>query len=509
MEDNAERRTKPRLTEVSTELSSFYIQNEYVDMRALTVNPMIPTGNNDGQQSHDGDEALKQLYFYRAVFAEGAPDCCGGGDFPRPPGATTGATVAAQAYYFLMRVVMVAALGLFVYFFIIPEYPLLRYTLNLPSILATLACLAGTFVLPSKFKAAADEIAAAAATTTTTTTPRPAAAEAAEAAGGTSPDDDDDDDDDDESRRARRRLLDLEGITWAGRRALSFIAAWLVIGVGASIGGAVRNPYDLGKFDGGASAGVYSFFINLIITCATLPTLGAIFFVLALDVARIKKEIATLEEGAQDMSLTLEAYQRSQGYIEGISGGTKRSLAAVAAIALYSVAGLVVSIYYNSEGRVVGDDNNVVEIFSDIGAFAVLGKEAFLFFAFLSLAVIVNDAADDVCTEVYLWPATAAASGDEEMGAGSNVEIVGSGAGRSDLTATLRQRRVELLAQATTFVGPKQRKHRGDSWGRLAASHAGGISFKVLGVRWTSASFTALLLSSGASVLSVLAGSYT
>ena len=92
-------------------------------------------------------------------------------------------------------------------------------------------------------------------------------------------------------------------------------------------------------------------------TCATLPTLGAIFFVLALDVARIKKEIATLEEGAQDRSLTLEAYQRSQGYIDGISGGTKRSLAAVAAIALYNVAGLVAYVYYNSEERIYEEDH--------------------------------------------------------------------------------------------------------------------------------------------------------
>ena len=90
---------------------------------------------------------------------------------------------------------------------------------------------------------------------------------------GTSPDDNDHDD---ESRRARWRLLDLEDINWAGRRALIFTAAWLVIGVGASIGFAVRNPDALGKFDGSASAGVYSFFIYLIITCATLPTLGAI-----------------------------------------------------------------------------------------------------------------------------------------------------------------------------------------------------------------------------------------
>ena len=181
----------------------------------------------DAQQPQQ-QRALEQLCFYRALFAEGAPDCCGGGDFPRPPGTTTGATVAAQAYYFMMRVAMVAALGWFLYFFIF-GWKILRCTLWLPKITAVMACLAATFVLPSKFKAAADEIGAAA----ITTTPRPAAAEAAEAAVGTSPDDnDDDDDDDDESRRVRRRLLDLEGINWAGRRALIFTAAWLVLGVG-------------------------------------------------------------------------------------------------------------------------------------------------------------------------------------------------------------------------------------------------------------------------------------
>ena len=244
---------------------------------------------------------------------------------------------------------------------------------------------------------------------------------------------------------------------------------------------------------GGASAGVFYFFIYLFLTCATLPTLGAIFFVLALDVARIKKEIATLEEGALDRSLTLEAYQRSQGYIDGISGGTKRSLAAVAAIALYNVAGLVAYIYYNSEGA-FGDDDEAWEIVRDLLFFVILGKEACLFFAFVYLAVVVNDAADDVCTEVYLWPA-AAASDDEEAAAG--------GSNDADI------RRLKIIAQATTFVGPKQRKHRGDSWGRLAASHAGGISFKVLGVRWTSAYFAALLVSSGASLLSGLAQRYS
>jgi uncharacterized membrane protein YdbT with pleckstrin-like domain len=72
-----------------------------------------------------------------------------------------------------------------------------------------------------------------------------------------------------------------------------------------------------------------------------------------------------------------------------------------------------------------------------------------------------------------------------------------------------RKAEEEERRQATTFVGPKQRKHRGDSWGRLAASHAGGISFKVLGVRWTSAYFAALLVSSGSSVLNGLVQRYS
>ena len=242
----------------------------------------------------------------------------------------------------------------------------------------------------------------------------------------------------------------------------------------------------------GSAEAAQLFFDIFLATCGTTPTLGAILFVLALDVARARKEIRGLEASAQDMSLTLEAYQRSQGYIEGISGGTKRSLAAVAAIALYNVAGLVAFIYYRSEGA-LGDDESR-EIARDLLNIAYLGKEACLFFAFVYLAVVVNDAADDVCTEVYLWPA-AAASNDEEAAAGGSNDV--------DI------RRLKIIAQATTFVGPKQRKHRGDSWGRLAASHAGGISFRVLGVRWTSTYFAALLLSSGASLLSGLARMYT
>ena len=100
----------------------------------------------DAQQQQQ-QRALEQLCFYRALFAEGAPDCCGGGDFPRPPGTTTGATVAAQAYYFLVRVAMVVALGLYVILFI-DNLNIMRYAVFLPVIRASLACRAATYVPP-------------------------------------------------------------------------------------------------------------------------------------------------------------------------------------------------------------------------------------------------------------------------------------------------------------------------------------------------------------------------
>ena len=113
--------------------------------------------------------------------------------------------------------------------------------------------------------------------------------------------------------------------------------------------------------------------------------------------------------------------------------------------------------------------------------------------------MVVNDAADDVCTEVYLWPTTGKGKEGEKGGidleAGVNMQNV-------------RQRKFEILNQATMFVGPKERRHRGRSWQRLVAPKAGGIAFRVLGVRWTRGLFVALLLSASASLISGIARNY-
>jgi hypothetical protein len=487
------------IAERSSELPLMHIQNESVDTRArgLTINPMIQTKSDDdesgvgegtgengdgrdsgltavelgsgeeetGQSQPDNNDAqqqaLKQLLFYRALFAEDAPRCFGGGDFPRPPGTTTPVIRATQVYYVLIRVAMVATLGLFTFFFAVIPQNIWRYGLNLPSILATSACLASSFILPSKLKGVA----------------------AAAVAVGKSPDDDDG-----ESRRARRRLLDVEDINWAGRKGCIFFTLWFVAGVSFSICLGVLHSQKYGL-----ARGIQAFFVFIALTCPTSPR--GMCFVLALDIARIKKEIADLLESARDRSLTLEAYQRSQDYIQDISASLKQNLATVAVIALYNTVGLLIFLYYNSEGLLDKGDG----LLFDFVWMVLLGKEASLFFIFVYLAVVVNDAADDVCTEIYLWPT--AASDEEE--AGSDVEA-GGGLAKRELIATRRQRRVELIAQATTFVGPRQRKYRGRSWWRLAAQHSGGISFTLLGVRWTSKYFIALIMSAGASVLSGL-----
>ena len=104
---------------------------------------------------------------------------------------------------------------------------------------------------------------------------------------------------------------------------------------------------------------------------------------------------------------------------------------------------------------------------------AAMGKEACLFFAFVYFAMTVNDAANDVNTEVYLWPTSGEEDGDADR----------------------RRRKLEILTQGRSYVGPKKRKNRGTSWRRVVAHEAGGIRFDVLGIRWTTKKTLALALS--------------
>ena len=343
----------------------------------------------------------------------------------------------------------------------------------LPICLGFLACLVSSLTLPSKFKAAADDIVA-----------------------GTSP----------SPRRRRKRgsrpPLDLDDIDWAGRRAGCFAAAWLIIGI---IGFGVHyNDMTL------LLIGIFGFFM-------ALPSLCGIFFVYALDVSKIKKEIRELEMRTRDMSLTLKDYKRSQRYIEGVSG-TRRSQFLLSAVALYNLVGLLAHVYSYleqlQEGNIPAGAGDADHIDGYFFLTFFFGKEASLFLAFAYLAMVVNDAADDVCTEVYLWPTSEGGNdekdedGNDDEDDNEEEEDQDMGTGVSDALADRRRRRVEIIAQMSTFVGPRQRKHRGESWRRVSAPKAGPISFDVLGVRWTSSYVQALLVSLGTALLGALTKRY-
>ena len=235
------------------------------------------------------------------------------------------------------------------------------------------------------------------------------------------------------------------------------------------------------------------FIIYFLWVCSTAPTLSAIFFISALDTAKTKKEIRKLDERARDMSLTLNEYEKSQQCIEGINNHFSPRMIGLTVVALYNAVGYLVILFHTDRGEDDDEDDDKSEsgiILYDTFKFAQLCKEACLFLGFVYLAMVVNDAADDVWTEVYLWPSTATSI---EEGEG------GMEAGAKDALADRLQRKFQIIAQATTVAGPKQREYRGTSWRRLAANKAGGIGVRVLGVRWTSSAVLALLLSFGTS----------
>ena len=262
------------------------------------------------------------------------------------------------------------------------------------------------------------------------------------------------------------------------------MVVWFVVG----IMGTIWVTMQIQRRYGSAEA-AQLFFDIFLATCGTTPTLGAILFVLALDVARARKEIRGLEASAQDMSLTVIQYDRSRGYIEGIARGTQGNMRTLSGIALLNIAGYLALVLLSMNSK-------QIDKAAYLTYFAIMGKEGCLFVAFAYLAMIVNDAADDVTTEVFLWPSS---SGEEEGEAAAAEEAT------ELLLANRRQRKVEILAQATNFVGPKERRHRGKLWMRFVAFKAGPIGFKVMGVRWTSTNVLALAFSVVASVVGSIA----
>lgn len=325
-----------------------------------------------------------------------------------------------------------------------------RWALTLPITLGILSAIVSTFIiLPKRMQHAIDDVTRALGAVTVS--------------------------------RGARPPLDSKDINWASMHALTYGFFWLIFGVAAGINMTITNPK--------AEQGPWVF----VVTIGTIPALAGTFFMFALDAAKVKTEIRRLKKSAQNMTLTLHEYQISQEYIEDISISTSIPLMLLTFVAVINGVGYIVSLFTVTAGHlnhtVIKDQS--VDLAEDLVWFAYMGKEACLFYTFTYLAMVVNNAADDVCTEVYLWPTTGGNDGAGTMEAGEK-----------DVLDERLYRKLQIIAQATTFAGPKDRKYRASCW-RLCAPTAGGITFEVLGVRWTPKLMVALILSLGSAVVGV------
>ena len=247
---------------------------------------------------------------------------------------------------------------------------------------------------------------------------------------------------------------------------------------------------------------------NVFYTSCTTPTLGAILFTLSLDVARARKHVTRLAEGARDQTLTVEQYRQASEAIRVINSSWQAPLGALAGVAAYSTIGMLVYMAHNSTEKTADDyfddydDQEFTEheVIVDIFRVAQMGKETTLLFLFTSLARLVNDEADDVVTDVFQWRPNQLL-GDEENNINlSEIEL---------LTQQVRRLQVVMEGADLSFMSPRDRANRTSMWRRIVSTkEMGRIQFEVLGIRWTSQYVQALAVSFAVSIISTLASKY-
>ena len=199
---------------------------------------------------------------------------------------------------------------------------------------------------------------------------------------------------------------------------------------------------------------------------SAVPILGAILFALALDMARCRKLIKALARSARAHTITRPEYCETRDRVRKVCMSWDKPLMGLAIVALYNTIGVLVVIVNN--GELIGSS-----IWNDILFCSILAKEVTLLFTFLALATVVNDTAEDLTTDIYQWNI------DHGSEAFPDVE--------STVRALLESnRRLEILAEATNFLGPEDINARYWIWRRASAYKAGGIHFTVLGIRWSS-----------------------
>jgi hypothetical protein len=250
-------------------------------------------------------------------------------------------------------------------------------------------------------------------------------------------------------------------------------------------------------------------YIEFMVIFSSAPTLSAVLFTLSLDVARARKVVVSLEEGAEKETLTVEQYRLAGEQVKNISGGWKRYLMMLASVSLYNTISLGINVWASSPLGTQGAD--LVYELQIIGA---LSKEAVLLFILASISRRVNDAADDIVADVFRWEekptrerartsnasvrfrnrssVVSAPENPEENGKDALARINQRLDALEQQNESLdhRNQRLELIAEGANFLfldAPIDKAQRTYMRRRIFARKArGGIRFEVLGIRWTS-----------------------
>jgi hypothetical protein len=246
-------------------------------------------------------------------------------------------------------------------------------------------------------------------------------------------------------------------------------------------------------------------------TSTTPVPLGGTLFVLHLDLAIARRDLAVLAEGVSGMTVNVAMYRATRERIMALSSSWTITLSGLALIALYNAIGMLLWLSYENieYDRLYPELDNIMY---DLFIVAVMAKEACLLFTFTFLVLDINDTADDFVTDVYQWiePATSSgestcrrglestAAADEEMATNSPDTF------RTESISDKDLQRLALLVQATLFLGPRSQGNRGSICQRVASPKAGGIAFNVLGVRWTSRYVWALFVAFCTSIIALV-----
>ena len=264
------------------------------------------------------------------------------------------------------------------------------------------------------------------------------------------------------------------------------------------------------KADPEASSAKGESLIFLTIYSST-PTVGAILFLLSLDVERARLVIRLLRNKVKNLEIDISEYRKAYRKINGISERWQGPLTVLAILAIYNFIGLLIFVKWhehkveelvddqddlNADDYSLGDEWNFEILFASI-----MAKESVLFLCFAFRARIVNDEADDLLTEYYHYNPLKVRE-EEKKEEYSDISGVTTDLQPSNSEINLLKmqiaelmefkKKTEVLMEGMqmSFLSSKDdRNRRGKGCTgflkRISANNSTRIEFTVLGVRWS------------------------